>query len=171
MTVWCVGQYEFYWTVPHTSEKLSKSLMQCQSLHRGKKRLSLHACGGNPMNFFFKSCFLEICGSKEFLVFCKNKLISLGLQRNVLNLLLKCLDHFKFQSQKNKKTQLSLLSVLFFLSYWFYGCVEWQFGYGIYPPFFKGSNHGTHFPVSIIITGAEDVVMAFSRSETEDRRQ
>lgn len=121
--------------------------------------------------FFFKSCFLEICGSKEFLVFCKNKLISLGLQRNVLNLLLKCLDHFKFQSQKNKKTQLSLLSVLFFLSCWFYGCVEWQFGYGIYPPFFKGSNHGTHFPVSVIITGAEDVVMAFSRSETEDRRQ
>lgn len=154
-------------------QRSSVSLLCSARVYRGGgKGLSLHACGGNPMKFFFfKSCFLEICGSKEFLVFFKNKLISLGLQRNVLNLLLKCLDRFRFQSQKNKKTQLSLLSVVFFLSYWFYGCVEWQFGYGIYLPFIKGSNYGTHFPVSIIITGAEDVVMAFSRSETEDRRQ
>lgn len=170
--MWCIGQHEFYWTVPHTSEKLSKSLMQCQSLQRGGKRIISTCLWWQSYEiFFFKSCFLEICGSKEFLVFFKNKLISLGLQRNVLNLLLKCLDRFRFQSQKNKKTQLSLLSVVFFLSYWFYGCVEWQFGYGIYLPFIKGSNYGTHFPVSIIITGAEDVVMAFSRSETEDRRQ
>uniref|UniRef100_A0A8C9NXT6 Beta-catenin-interacting protein 1 n=1 Tax=Serinus canaria TaxID=9135 RepID=A0A8C9NXT6_SERCA len=29
----------------------------------------------------------------------------------------------------------------------------------------------SQFPVSIVVAGAEDVVMAFSRSETEDRRQ
>lgn len=80
-----------------------------------KKRLSLHACGDNPINLFFKSYFLEICERKEFLGFFKNKLISLSLQRNVLNLLLRCLDHFRFQSQKNKKTQNTLCPLFPFL--------------------------------------------------------
>lgn len=69
-----------------------------------------------------------------------------------------------------------LLSVPFFLSCWF-GLVGNIGSKGMAGPDDLGSllqplwfsNHGTHF--AVIITGAEDVVMAFSRSETEDRRQ
>lgn len=149
--------------VPGTSEKLPKSLKQCQHFWRQGGDYLYMPVVTIPW-LFFKACLLEICKSNGSLAVVKLPCFPQACKR----MLLKCPGHVRFQSQTSKATA---SSSLFLLSCCLYGYVGWWFGYCINPLSFKASTYGTCFALSVVTTGAEDVVMAFSRSETEDRRQ